>query len=103
MAGAEGVTGAQELQVMLAAFLSAVEASLEDGTLQAADASPTSNAALHEQRVLLAQLQSERDLLHSRLQCFEQVKPILPSSSAFVKGDMVYERCLPPHEIVLLG
>lgn len=72
MAGAEGVSGAQQLQDMLVAFLSAMEASLEDGTLQAAEASPTSNAALQEQRVLLAQLQSEKDLLQSRLQSFEQ-------------------------------
>ena len=74
VAGAEGAPGAQELQNMLAAFLAAVEASLDDGTLQAADASPTSGASLHEQKVLLAQLQSEKDLLQSRLQCFEQVE-----------------------------
>ncbi|CAL5228966.1 g12199 [Coccomyxa viridis] len=72
VAGAEELSGAEQLQDMLAAFLSAVEASLEDGTLQAADAAPTSNAALEEQRVLLAQLQSEQDVLQSRLQAFEQ-------------------------------
>ena len=74
VAGAEELAGAEQLQDMLAAFLSAVEASLEDGTLQAADAAPTSNAALEEQRVLLAQLQSEQDVLQSRLQAFEQVE-----------------------------
>ena len=80
VAGAEGVSGAQQLQDMLATFLSAVETSLEDGTLQAADASPTDDAALQEQRVLLAQLQSEQHLLHSRLRYFEQVEPLLPIS-----------------------
>ncbi len=105
MAGAEGVSGAEQLQDMLAAFLSAVEASLEDGTLQAADAAPTSNAALEEQRALLAQLHSEEDVLQSRLQAFEQVDFRLWSAYLVCvgKSNMLHEGCLSPHVTELPG
>ena len=105
VAGAEGVSGAEQLQDMLAAFLSAVEASLEDGTLQAADAVPTSNAALEEQRVLLAQLQSEQDVLQSRLQAFEQVDFCLWSAYLPCIGEssMLRESCLSPYMVELPG
>ncbi len=73
VADAEGKPGARQLQEMLAAFLTNVEASLENGTLQAAEAVPASVAALQERKSLLVQLQSEQSLLQLRLQCFEQV------------------------------
>ena len=90
---------------MLAAFLCTVEASLEDGTLQAADAAPSSNAALEDQRVLLAQLQSEQDVLQLRLQAFEQVNFCLWSAClvCIVGSTMLHEIFLCPHEVALPG
>ena len=73
MAGVEGMAGARQLQDMLATFLADVEAGLENGTLQPADAAPAANAAVQEHRQLLAQLATEQALLQSRLQRFEQV------------------------------
>lgn len=76
--GAEGSLGATQLQAMLEDFLAAVKASLENGTLQAAEAVPAHVAALREQRALLATLHSEQDVLQKRLERFEQVRSHFP-------------------------
>jgi hypothetical protein len=84
--GAEGSLGATQLQAILEDFLAAVEASLENGTLQAAKAVPAHIAALHEQRALLATLRSEQDVLQKRLERFEQVCALTTGMSANVDG-----------------
>ena len=77
--GAEGSLGATQLQAMLEDFFAAVKASLENGTLQAAEAVPAHVASLRKQRALLATLHSEQDVLQKRLERFEQVRSPLPS------------------------
>lgn len=73
VADAEGLSGAAQQQAMLEVFLTDVAASLENGTLQAAEAVPADVAAAQERQSLLKQLLSEQEVLQSRLQRFERV------------------------------